>query len=144
MKHILTIALLAFTIAATAQTQYFNVDGTAIRGYDPVAYFTDNKPVEGSKQFSYSWQGTEWRFKSQANRDAFVANPEKYAPQFGGYCAYGVSEDHKSPTEPEAFTIVDDKLYLNYNTKVRTLWQKDIPGRIKTAETNWTHLKDKE
>ena len=144
MKRLLTLALLVFTLTAFGQTQYFNLNGVGIRGYDPVAYFTDNAPVEGSKQFSYSWQGTEWHFKNQANLDLFIANPEKYAPQYGGFCAYGVSEDHKSPTEAAAFTIVDDKLYLNYNMKVRTEWRKDTAGRIKKAEENWTKLKGKE
>jgi len=143
MKQLLLFILFVTSATAFAQTTYFATDGVAIHGYDPVAYFKDNKPVEGSKQFTYSWMGTDWRFKDQSNLDAFKANPEKYAPQFGGYCAYGVSEDHKSPTESDAFTIVNDKLYLNYNMKVRTLWQKDMPGRIKTAEANWVKLKDK-
>jgi YHS domain-containing protein len=144
MKRLLLLILLVSSGGAFAQTQYFNTDGVAIHGYDPVSYFTENKPVEGSKQFAYSWMGTEWHFKNQANLDTFKSDPAKYAPQFGGYCAYGLSEDHKSPTESDAFTIVDGKLYLNYNTKVRTLWQKDIPGRIKKAEVNWVNLKDKQ
>jgi YHS domain-containing protein len=139
MKHLLTIILFAFSLTwSTAQTtQYFNSDGVAIRGYDPVAYFTENKPVEGSKQFSYSWQGSQWHFNSQENLNLFKANPDKYAPQFGGYCAYGVSEDHKSPTEANAFTIVNDKLYLNYNLEVKQLWMKDVKARIEKAEVNW-------
>jgi YHS domain-containing protein len=145
MKHLLSIILFALSIghSGAQTTQYFNTSGVAIHGYDPVAYFTENKPVEGMKQFAYSWQGTEWRFKSQQNLDAFKTNPEKYAPQFGGYCAYGVSEDHKSPTEPDAFTILNDKLYLNYNTKVKEMWIKDTKGRIEKAEMNWPALKDK-
>jgi YHS domain-containing protein len=143
MKRLSLFVLLISSATAFAQTQYFNTDGVAIRGYDPVAYFNDDKAVEGSKQFSYSWMGTEWHFKNQSNLDTFKSDPEKYAPQFGGYCAYGVSEDHKSPTEPDAFTIVNDKLYLNYNVKVRTLWRKDTAGRIKTGEVNWINLKDK-
>ncbi len=138
---IVFVASAGCSIAQT--TQYFNSNGVAIRGYDPVAYFTESKPVEGSKEFKYSWQGVEWHFKSQANLDMFKADPEKYAPQFGGYCAYGVSEDHKSPTEPAAFTVLDDKLYLNYNTQVKQLWMKDTKGRIEKAETNWATLKDK-
>lgn len=140
------ILFVLFVVAidySEAQTRYFNKSGVAINGYDPVAYFTDNKPVEGSKQFSYSWEGAEWHFRNQQNLDTFKQNPEKYAPQFGGYCAYGVSEDHKSPTQPEAFTIVDQKLYLNYNMKVKELWMKDTKGRIEKAEGNWVTLKDK-
>ncbi|HZY81590.1 MAG TPA: YHS domain-containing (seleno)protein [Cyclobacteriaceae bacterium] len=141
MKHFFT-GLLFVVIAAYAQAQsrYFNTDGVAIRGYDPVAYFTENKPVEGSKNFSYKWDATEWHFKDQKNLEAFKANPQKYAPQFGGWCAYGVSEDHKSPTEADAFTVVNDKLYLNYNTKVKELWSKDRDERIRKAETNWVGL----
>ena len=144
MKTVLTILFfivsLGFSSAQT--TTWFNPDGVAIRGYDPVAYFAEGAAVEGSKQFSCSWKGTEWHFKNQSNLDTFRANPEKYAPQFGGYCAYGASENHKSPTEPNAFTIVNDKLYLNYNMKVKEMWMKDTKGRIATAEKNWNTLKD--
>jgi YHS domain-containing protein len=144
MKHFYLLLFILVSGYACAQSnQIFSTEGVAIRGYDPVAYFTDNKPVEGSKDFSWSWQGTTWQFKDKANLEAFKSNPEKYAPQFGGYCAYGVSENHKSPTQPDAFTIVDNKLYLNYNVKVKELWVKDIPGRVAKAETNWTDLKDK-
>lgn len=145
MKRLFTIALLVLAVSISwAQTPaYFNSDGVAIKGHDPVAYFSDKAATPGSKQFAYTWQGTEWRFKNQANLDTFKANPEKYAPQFGGYCAYGASENHKSPTDPAAFTIVNDKLYLNYNLKVKELWSKDIKGRIETAEKNWVTLKDK-
>ncbi len=143
MKHLLTglLIVVAF-IQSIAQTSYFNTDGVAIRGYDPVAYFTESKPVEGSKSFTYKWQGTDWHFKNKENLDLFKANPEKYAPQFGGYCAYGVSEDHKSPTEPDAFTIVNNKLYLNYNKKVKEEWTKDRDERIKKGEVNWVSLKN--
>jgi YHS domain-containing protein len=145
MKRVFTIILFALSVCySDAQTiHYYNPDGVAIKGYDPVAYFVDNAAVEGTKQFMYSWQGTEWHFKNQANLDAFKANPEKYAPQFGGFCAYGASQDHKSPTEPAAFTIVNDKLYLNYNLKVKALWIKDTKGNIEKAEGNWVTLKDR-
>jgi YHS domain-containing protein len=144
MKAVFTIALFILSLGfSNAQTNiWYNPDGVAIKGYDPVAYFTENAPVKGSKQFSYSWEGTEWNFKNQSNLDTFKANPEKYAPQFGGYCAYGASENHKAPTEADAFTIVNDKLYLNYNKKVKEMWIKDTKGRIETAEKNWVKLKD--
>ena len=145
MKRLLSFTLLiAFASLAQAQAPaYCNQNGVAIKGYDVVAYFKDSAAVAGNKQFSYTWQNTEWYFKDQANLDAFRDAPEKYAPQFGGYCAYGVSQDHKSPTDPAAFTIVNNKLYLNYNPKVKTLWMKDTNGNIKKAETNWPSLKDK-
>jgi len=146
MKHFLTIILLVIvghhTLAQSAPV--FSPDGIAIKGYDAVSYFSDSEPTKGVKQFSYSWQGAEWRFKNQANLDAFKANPEKYAPQFGGYCAYGAMENHKAPTEPAAFTIVNSKLYLNYNQKVKELWAMDTIENIKKAEFNWITLKDKD
>lgn len=144
-KHILifTFLLIAFTLRAQ-DVDIFTIDGLAIRGYDPVAYFTENKPVKGSDKFVFTWQGVEWRFKDEKNMLVFKANPEQFAPQYGGYCAYGLSEDHKSPTEPDAFTIVDNRLYLNYNLKVKELWSKDIPGRLVKADKHWTRLKNKE
>lgn len=143
MKKILTLALFFFTTLSYAQDHYFNKDGIAINGYDPVAFFSEDAAVRGSDKYIHEWNGVTWHFKSAENRDSFKLNPEKYAPQFGGYCAYGVSEDHKSPTEPEAFTIVNDKLYLNYNMNVRKMWRKDTGSRIATGEKNWATLKDK-
>jgi YHS domain-containing protein len=144
MKQLFTVTLVLLSIGISeGQTVYFNTSGTAIRGYDPVAYFYDHKPIKGSKEFTLSWAGTDWQFKNKENLDLFKGNPEKYAPQYGGFCAYGVSEDHKSPTDPAAFTIVDDKLYLNYSPKVKELWSKDIQGHIEKAGINWPALKDK-
>lgn len=141
MKHLFSVILLVVIAGhSAAQRDVFSSDGIAIRGYDPVAYFKESAPVKGSKDFSYTWQGVQWNFKDAANLVLFKSNPEKYSPQFGGYCAYGVSEDHKSPTEPAAFTIVDDKLYLNYSLKVKELWIKDTSGRIKKGETYWASL----
>ncbi len=145
MKQILSFVLIlvAYGSGHGQTVQVFNTNGVAIRGYDAVAYFVDKAAVQGSKDFSFNWQEVEWHFKDQKNLEAFKSNPEKYAPQFGGYCAYGVSENHKSPTDPKAFTIVDDKLYLNYNAKVKELWVVDIPGKISLGEKNWVELKDK-
>ncbi len=138
-----TAVLLFLTSAAFAQQSHvFAPDHQAIRGYDPVAYFADSKPVKGDPKLTYDWQDATWSFATQANLDAFKANPDKYAPQYGGYCAYGLSEGHKSPTDPDAFTVVDDKLYLNYNPKVKTMWSKDRDSRIKTADEKWPKLKD--
>ena len=142
MKN-LSIAALAifFAISLSAQTvQYNSNKGIAIKGYDPVAYFIEHKAVEGNKQFSTEWSGSQWKFISQSNLDSFKLTPEKYAPQFGGYCAMGVSENHKAPTDPTAWTIVNDKLYLNYNASVKEMWLKDTVNRINTANTNWQSL----
>jgi YHS domain-containing protein len=145
MKPALALVFFFFIAArGVAQIDYYaDNHGLAINGYDPVAYFNEEKPVSGSDRFSYSWQQVEWHFKDQANLDAFKSNPEKYAPQFGGYCAYGTSENHKSPTEPAAFTMVEGKLYLNYNQKVKQLWLKDMKGHIVKAEKNWVTLKER-
>ncbi len=127
---------------AVAQ-QVYVAQGAAIRGTDPVAYFTEGKPVKGSREFTYNWNGAEWRFASAANRDMFAAAPEKYAPQYGGFCAYGVSQGYKVKIEPEAWRIVDGRLYLNYDLSVQKTWAGDIPGYIARADTNWEKLRDK-
>jgi YHS domain-containing protein len=138
-RTLLLAAALAFAAPALAQKAevYSSWLGAAIRGYDPVAYFTEGKPVEGSRKFSHEWKGATWRFATAANRDAFAAAPEKYAPQFGGYCAYGVANGYTVSTVPEAWTIVEGKLYLNYSLGVRADWLKDVPGYIGKANANW-------
>jgi YHS domain-containing protein len=139
----LQIGLFAFLFSVNifAQTIAYNsTNGTAIKGYDAVAYFSEQKATEGKIEFAYEWSGSKWLFSSQANLDAFKADPHKYAPQYGGFCAYGVSENHKSPTDPNAWTIVDGKLYLNYSLKVKELWSKDIPARILKANQLWPSL----
>ena len=131
--------------AAAAETDpVFTTRGNlAIRGYDPVAYFTDEKAVKGSRDFSHDWQGATWRFASAENRDLFAAAPTKYAPQYGGYCAWAVSRDYTAPTDPDAFTLVNGKLYLNYNAKVMEQWLEERDQNIDSADENWpTVLKE--
>ena len=118
----------------------YKPDGVAIRGYDTVAYFTESKPVKGSDQFTTEWEGATWKFSSQENLDLFTADPDKYAPQYGGYCAYGVAQDSLVKIEPDLWTIVDGKLYLNYNKNLNAKWKKDIPGFIKTADEKFETL----
>jgi YHS domain-containing protein len=113
------------------------VKGVAVGGYDPVAYFTEHKPVPGKADITFSWKGATWRFASAQNRDAFKASPEKYAPQYGGYCAYAVAKGGTAKGDPRAWHVVDGKLYLNVSPAVQKLWEKDIPGYIKTADKNW-------
>ena len=137
-----TLALLAATLAAAtpayaAKSPYFEKGGAAINGYDPVAYFTENSPQKGSAEHSLSWNGTTWLFKSAENKAMFEANPEKYAPQYGGYCAYAVSKGATAKTEPDAWAIHNGKLYLNYNIDVRGIWSTDISGNISKANANW-------
>jgi len=112
----------------------------AIRGYDTVAYFSlaeGDAPVKGSDEFTYEWNGATWKFASAENRDKFIANPEAYAPQFGGYCAFAVSHGFTKPIRPDAWTVVNDKLYLNLNKGVMKKWLKKRDERIAKAEANW-------
>jgi YHS domain-containing protein len=119
------------------QPDVFIGGNTAINGYDPVAYFTEGRPVEGSEAFTHEWNGATWRFASVESRDAFAANPEEFAPQYGGYCAYAVANGYTAKTEPDAWTIHDGKLYLNFSRRIRRRWEKDIPGHIASANENW-------
>jgi len=109
----------------------------AVGGFDPVAYFTDNKPVKGDARFAMTYNGAQWHFTSAANRDRFVADPGRYAPQYGGYCAWAVSEGGTASADPMLWKIVDGKLYLNYDAGVQKKWESDIPGHIAKADRNW-------
>lgn len=109
----------------------------AVSGYDPVAYFAEGKPVEGSGDFEFEWNGATWRFANQSNLDNFKADPQAYAPQYGGYCAWAVSQGYTASTDPEAWRIVDGKLYLNYSKGVQATWVRDIPGNIAKGDKNW-------
>jgi YHS domain-containing protein len=135
------IALVCATPATEALGgTFFEKDGAAIKGYDPVAYFTENKPVPGSPAYQAEYKGSTFRFASQAHRDAFMADPERYAPQYGGFCAFGTAGGYKAAIDPAAFTIVDGKLYLNYNADVQKQWARDIPGFISKADKNWPQV----
>ncbi len=139
---ILALALSLSTAPAAAQAVNLDKSGVAISGYDPVAYFTQTKALKGSPQIIASHAGATYYFASTGNRDAFLADPDKYAPVFGGYCAYGVANGHKVSVDPEAFRVVKDRLYLNYSKDVQKKWLADIPGNIAKAETNWLKLRD--
>ncbi|MFN3955537.1 MAG: YHS domain-containing (seleno)protein [Pararhodobacter sp.] len=119
---------------------YFTDNGLALRGYDPVAYFQQARPVRGTPEHSLHWGGAEWRFASAENRAAFVAAPEAYAPQYGGYCAWAVSQGYTAPIDPNAWRIVDGRLYLNYSRSIHRRWERDIPGHIQRADANWPAL----
>ena len=121
----------------------FQDRGVAIRGYDPVAYFNQGKAVKGKKDFEYQYMGATWRFIDAENRDAFTKDPDKYAPQYGGYCAFGMSHGYAAPIDPKAWSVVEGKLYLNYNLEVRKEWNKDIPGFIGKANENWPKIPKK-
>lgn len=147
MKKLLLIVIgVLFTILSVGaqKSAVFEKSGKAIRGYDPVAYFTDGKPVVGKEEFVYNWNNANWFFSSKQHLDLFKANPAKYAPQYGGYCAYGLSRGYKASTVPEAWTIDNGKLYLNYSLSVRNDWDKNRQERIQKADNYWPQIKDKE
>jgi YHS domain-containing protein len=126
--------------APSQESSVYAEDGIAIKGYDPVAYFQQGAPVKGSPDYTYDWMETTWQFASAENRDLFVSNPEQYAPQYGGYCAWAVSQGYVAPIDPNAWSIVGDKLYLNYSPDVQATWQEDIPGNIEKADENWPEV----
>ncbi|MCC7426540.1 MAG: YHS domain protein [Alphaproteobacteria bacterium] len=127
--------------APPAATSAVNVeDGVAIRGTDPVAYFTDGRPVAGRRDITAEWGGATWRFASVANRERFLAEPARYAPQYGGFCAWAVAEGYKAPIDPRAWRIVDGRLYLNYSASIQRRWERDVPGNITRADQNWPRI----
>ena len=147
VKVLISLAVLA-VIAACAATpgrisQTEPVDeinkqqGLALEGYDPVAYFTEGKPVAGSDAASYHWRGATWQFSTPEHRDAFIADPERYAPQFGGYCAFAMSRGTTVDGDPHQWAIVDGKLYVNNNPLAMTLWNQHRPASIKAGNVNW-------
>ncbi len=118
-------------------------DDYAIRGYDPVAYHLERKPIKGNDHYTVKWNGATWRFASRDNRDKFSKEPERWAPQYGGYCAWAVSNNYTASTDPQAWSIVDDRLYLNYSKSVRSSWSRDIPGNIRRGDANWPSVLSK-
>lgn len=112
----------------------------AVSGYDPVAYFTQGRPAKGDARFKLSYRGAEWRFASAANLARFKANPAAFAPQYGGYCAWAVSQGYTASGDPTVWKIVNNRLYLNYNRQVGQTWEKNIPGFIRAGNANWPRL----
>lgn len=145
MKKLLIVlaAVMTGTASLAQKSPVFIQSGKAIRGYDAVAYFTEGKAMMGYDSLSLEWNNAKWFFSSQKTLDLFRKNPEKYAPQYGGYCAYGCSNGYKASIDPQAWTIDNGKLYLNYNIDVRKEWDKDRKERIEKADKNWPTVKDK-
>jgi hypothetical protein len=143
MKKILILSfvfiLSVVLVIGASNKNPVNVDknGIAIKGYDSVAYFTKGEPVKGSPEIQYEWNSAIWYFSNVEHRDMFKAELEKYAPQYGGYCAYAVSQGSTANIDPNAWRIVDGKLYLNLNMRIHAKWEKDIPGYIEKADKNW-------
>ncbi|MCD9015886.1 YHS domain-containing (seleno)protein [Parachryseolinea silvisoli] len=142
---IASVLMLLMAIGATAQKQeVFAPDGKAINGYDAVAFFEESKAVKGFDSLTYQYKDVQWLFSSKTNLETFKANPAHYIPQYGGYCAYGTAEGHKAPTQTDTWTIVNDKLYFNYNMKVKQSWLKDQPALIQKADRQWPVVKQQE
>lgn len=137
-----TSALLLSSLSYAANIEV-NANGNdlAIKGYDTVSYFTKGAPTKGSNEFTAAYNGAIYQFSSAKNRDLFKADPSKYAPQYGGFCAMGVALNQKFDTDPTAWHIQGDKLYLNLNKDVQKKWVTDIPGYIETAQVNWKDIK---
>ena len=145
------LALFALVVAGCASlgigqaTSAVNKDsnGLALDGYDSVAYFKENLPREGKPEFTADYNGAKWQFVSAENRDAFQKEPAKYAPQYGGYCAWAVGHNYTAKGDPQAWKIVDNKLYLNYNKEVQAKWQQEIPKYVGDGDKNWQNLAGK-
>jgi YHS domain-containing protein len=126
--------------AKTAPVYTGTFNNVAVSGYDTVAFFTQGRPVKGDTRFKASYNGAEFRFADAANLAKFQANPAAYAPQYGGYCAWAVSQGYTASADPTVWKIVDRKLYLNYNAEVGQTWSKNIPGFIAAAKGNWPRI----
>ena len=154
MKFLTTTAAFAMLAgAAFAGPQYIDETGYAVSGYDVVAYFDIDQAavgeaqpegVKGRADITAEYNGATFAFSSEENRDAFLADPARFAPQYDGHCAYGVSKGGKVPGNPTLWRVVDDKLYLNINTAVVGFWEEDIPGNISIAEGNWDGIEGKD
>lgn len=141
--HRFALALVISVLAFTARAGEFNEsNGVAIKGYDPVAYFRENKAVRGNSDLKFDYKGSTFLFANAENRAAFAANPEKFQPQYGGYCAFGTARGYKADIDPASFTVIDGKLYLNYNSQVQQQWLKDTPGFIRQADERWPAVRN--
>lgn len=148
MKVFLVLLVLVAAITAACskvESVALNTDtsGSALRGYDAVAYFAVDNAVKGDPKYEYVWNGAKWFFSSEENMKKFQADPEAYAPQFGGYCSYAVSEGYTADGDPEAWKVVDGKLYLNYNQEVKETWEKKQAERIEMGRRHWQEFKMK-
>ena len=136
------LALVCFPAGARAQAVNLNAAGLAVDGYDPVAYFEAGSPIAGSPEFTATHGGATYRFANAANRERFIADPSRYLPAYGGYCAYGVANGYKVKVDPDAFTIEGGKLYLNYDKGVMKKWRADVRTYIAKADSNWKVIED--
>lgn len=147
-----TIGVVTMLLAAACATEPGHISATdpvpglhapqglAVHGYDTVAYFSDQRPIEGSPAFVQRWHGAEWRFVSREHQQAFAANPDHYAPQYGSYCAFAVSRGTTADGDPQQWAVVGDRLYLNNNAFAKALWERDRQGNIAAGDINWPLL----
>jgi YHS domain-containing protein len=140
---IATMMLVASIASASAFAEDYSYSTPGVSGYDPVAYFTDGKPVRGSGFHVTVVEGVTYALASAEHKKLFEANPQKYLPVYGGYCAYGAGVGKKFVADPEVWKIVEGKLYLNLDKSIQQKWEKDIPGYIKKGDANWVTIKDK-
>ena len=140
-RRTLLLSLAALPLAGAAGAQVFATRGLALGGSDPVAYFTEGRPRRGRADFTHAWGGQTWHFASAAHRDAFAADPARHAPQYGGWCAWAAAEGYLAPTVPDAWRIVDGRLYLNASARIQRRWERDIAGFIARADANWPALR---
>lgn len=137
---LLLLSLLVWHTGWAEKAAVFSNGEGAIRGYDPVAYFTEGRPVKGQSAHHVRYRDADWYFASAEHRDQFQREPEKYAPQYGGYCAWAVSRGYTASVDPQAWTLHEGKLYLNYSKGVQRDWLEDIPGNVRKADANWPRV----
>ncbi|MCC5859331.1 MAG: hypothetical protein JJT90_14320 [Ectothiorhodospiraceae bacterium] len=133
-------AILLLPALAGAEGMIYTKDGVALGGTDPVAYFEVGEPVQGSADHSHAWRGTLWHFANAEHRDRFAAEPEAYAPQYGGWCAWAAARGYAAKTVPDAWKIVDGKLYLNFNQTIQRRWERNIERYISAADEHWPDI----
>jgi YHS domain-containing protein len=138
---VLTLAAVAHVHAE--KPAWYLSSGLALGGYDAVSYFIDSRAVKGEERFEVEWNGARWRFASTEHLERFKADPARYAPQFGGYCAWAVSRGYTASGDPTAWSVVDGRLYVNYSASVRSTWEKDKPGNIAKGNANWPGVLEK-
>ncbi len=143
LKSTLVALVALFGFAGNAMAADYTNSTPAVQGYDVVSYQTGKRPIRGNGNFVAVYDGATYQFSSTANQKLFENNPEKFAPAYGGYCAFGASVGKKFIGDPEVWRVVDGKLYLNLDTGIQAEWLKDVPGRIKSADENWRNIKDK-
>jgi YHS domain-containing protein len=134
------LILLATSLGMAAEVVNVDQQGLALQGYDPVAYFTDKKPVKGDPNLTANYKGATYQFASTEHKKAFESNPAKYEPQFGGFCGYAASINKLAPIQVEYFQVLHGRLVLQHNEKAWKLWHQDVEGNLKKADANWPAL----